>query len=82
MERTPFDHLGSNLTMSCYRKIFSANNIYKLSYYHYTPSRHSKSADRRYADCTFSGVLHLWEQTPQASLCIVSRLLATVKVDV
>jgi hypothetical protein len=65
--------------------IFSQQNIYKLPYYHYTLPRNSRSLTEETGvqlARACSGVLHLWEQTPLASLCIVSRLHAKVKVVV
>lgn len=51
MEVIPFDHLNSHFTAASYHKIFSASITciarYKLSYYHYTASRNSRSCGRR-----------------------------------
>jgi hypothetical protein len=86
MERIPFDHLNCNLASSRYRKIFSANITFKNFRIIITlplgirdPLTEETGVQ---VGCTRSGVLHLWEQTPPASLCIVSRLLAMVKVVV
>ena len=85
MERIPFDHLNRNLTRSCYQKIFSATITFKT----FILSLHSLGIQDPLTEetgvqlgCTCSGVLHLWEQTPPASFCIVSRFLATLKVVV